>query len=173
MEVSMKGWVAAIIIGGMVLTAAMAVQAAPRQGQGTLPHQTPSGSSEHHRVRLHFAIRFGADPRIDIAPAGPSLGDVHVLDDFLLREGKQVGHTGGTCTLTDLDRPEEACTMTFSLPRGILTGQWLNTPPVHKLVAVTGGTGIYRNARGVARVVEFSSERGAVTFLLEGVPARR
>jgi len=31
--------------------------------------------------------------------------------------------------------------------------------------------GIYRNARGEAHVVEFSSERGAVTFLLIGAPA--
>jgi hypothetical protein len=63
--------------------------------------------------------------------------------------------------------------MTFSLPGGIITGQWLNTPPVHKVVAVTGGTGIYRNVRGEARVVEFSTTKGAVTFDLIGVDRDR
>jgi hypothetical protein len=122
-------------------------------------------------AQLRLDITFGADPRIDIAPPGPSVGDLHVLDDLLLQGGRQVGHTGGACTLTDLARPEEACTITYSLPRGIITGQWLNTPPPHKVVAITGGTGIYRNVRGEARVVEFSSEQGAVTFLLIGAPA--
>jgi len=122
-------------------------------------------------ARLRLDITFGADPRIDIAPPGPSVGDLHVLDDLLLKGGRQVGHTGGACTLTNLARPEEACTITYSLPRGIITGQWLNTPPPHKVVAITGGTGIYRNVRGEAHVVEFSSERGAVTFLLIGAPA--
>jgi hypothetical protein len=122
-------------------------------------------------AQLRLDIKFGADPRIDIPPPGPSVGDLHMLDDLLFKGGRQVGHTGGVCTLTDLARPEEACTITFSLPRGIITGQWLNTPPPHKVVAITGGTGIYRNVRGEARVVEFSSQRGAVTFLLIGAPA--
>lgn len=121
-------------------------------------------------AQLRLDVTFGEDPRIDIPPAGPSVGDLHVLDD-LLQGGRQVGHTGGACTLTNLARPEEACTITWSLPRGIITGQWLNTPPPHKVVAITGGTGIYRNVRGEARLVEFSSEQGAVTFVLIGAPA--
>ncbi len=122
-------------------------------------------------AKLRLDIRFGEDPRIDLAPPGPSAGDLHVLDDLLFQEGRQVGHTSGVCTLTNLTRPEEACMITFSLPRGIITGQWLNTPPPRKVAAITGGTGIYRNARGEARVVEFSSEQGAVTFLLIGAPS--
>jgi hypothetical protein len=94
-----------------------------------------------------------------------------VLDDLLFQGGRQVGHDGGACTLTNLTRPEEACTITWSLPRGIITGQWLNTPPTLKVVAITGGTGIYRNVRGEARLVEFSSQQGAVTFRLLGAPS--
>jgi hypothetical protein len=53
-------------------------------------------------AQLRLDVRFGADPRIDIPPPGPSVGDLHVLDDLLFKGGRQVGHTGGVCTLTDL-----------------------------------------------------------------------
>lgn len=52
-------------------------------------------------------------------------------------------------------------------------GPWLDTPAVHKIVAITGRTGIYRNARGEARVVEFFTTKGDVTFLLAGAPSSK
>jgi hypothetical protein len=74
--------------------------------------------------------------------------------------------------ITNAKRPEAACTVTWRLPRGTITGQWLNQPPPRKIVAVTGGTGIYRHASGQAIVVEHSTDRGTVTFHLRHSPNR-
>jgi hypothetical protein len=62
--------------------------------------------------------------------------------------------------------------VTFKLPRGTVAGQWLNQPPPRKVVAVTGGTGIYRAAHGEVIVFEHSSSRGTATFRLLDAPNR-
>ena len=117
-------------------------------------------------------LRFGEDPFIDVGASGPSLGDLRVLDDRLFRGNRQVGRDGGSCVVTNASRPEAACSLTFRLPRGTIAGQWLNQPPRRKVVAVTGGTGLYRGARGDVIVFEQSSSRGTATFRLLSAPNR-
>ena len=120
---------------------------------------------------LRLDVAFGQDPRVDLGRRGPSVGDVHVIDDRLFRSGKQVGHAGGACVLNTAARPEESCTVTFSLPRGSITAQWLNTPPVRKTLAITGGTGRYRDARGEVHVTELSPSKGFMVFVMHGAAA--
>jgi hypothetical protein len=136
-------------------------------GAAATIHLTAAASSGH----LRLDVAFGADPRVDLGRRGPSVGDLHVIHDRLLREGKDVGDVGGACVLNTQGRPEELCTVTFALPRGTITAEWLNTPPVHKTVAITGGTGRYREARGEAHVTELSATKGVVDFALIGAPA--
>jgi hypothetical protein len=129
---------------------------------------TPATAGARPQTPFRLAVHFGADPFIDTGAPGPSLGDLRVLDDGLYRGRRQVGRDGGSCVITNMDRPEASCTVTWRLPRGTITGQWLNQPPPRKVVAVTGGTGLYRRARGEAVVVERSTDRGFVTFHLAG-----
>jgi hypothetical protein len=70
------------------------------------------------------------------------------------------------CSLTDPAKPEMHCTVTFWLPDGRITTQFLNTPPPRKRVAVTGGTGAYRRASGEAVLVESPDQTGVITFRL-------
>jgi hypothetical protein len=44
--------------------------------------------------------------------------------------------------------------------------QFLNSPPPVKNLAVTGGTGAYRNARGEAVLVEGGNDTGTLTVKL-------
>lgn len=146
------------VAGAALAACAMAAAAGPAAAA------TPSS----FRLDMHF----GADPFIDVGEPGPSLGDLRVLDDALYRGGRRVGRDGGSCVITNANRPEAACTITFSLPHGIITGQWLNQPPPRKVVAITGGTGRYRSARGEVVVVEHSTDRGTATFRLVDAPNR-
>ena len=130
----------------------------------------PATSATRPTAPFRLGVHFGADPFIDAGAPGPGLGDVRVLDDALFRHRRQVGRDGGSCVVTNADRPEASCVVTWHLPHGSITGQWLNQPPPRKVVAVTGGTGIYRHARGEAVVVERSTDRGVVTFHLAGAP---
>jgi hypothetical protein len=118
---------------------------------------------------LHFEVEFSPFFFLDLGEPGPSMGDQIVSHDVLLDEtGQQVGHDGVSCVLTDPAGAEAECTATFAVPGGQITTQFLNTPPPEKHLAVTGGTGAYRNARGEAVLVERGDNTGTVTFYLIG-----
>jgi hypothetical protein len=144
---------AAMVAGGIGLASA----------SGTT---TPAGRT------LHFEVQFSPFFFLDLGDPGPSMGDQIVSHDVLLDEtGTQVGHDGVSCIVTDPSGPEAECTATFDLPGGQITTQFLNSPPPEKHVAVTGGTGAYRNARGEAVLVERGDDTGTITFHLIGSPA--
>jgi hypothetical protein len=85
------------------------------------------------RHTLRYRIRFN-DVALDLGAPGPSLGDVQVLNDTLVNHrGKVVGHDGGVCTITSLDPAEANCAITFALPGGQITTQFLNSPPPRKV----------------------------------------
>ncbi|SHG05088.1 dirigent protein [Streptoalloteichus hindustanus] len=87
----------------------------------------------------------------DIGQPGKSLGDMTVYSDKMVRDGREVGEDGGTCVVTHVDGPRSIsnCVLTIRLAEGQLTAQGLwddGTSPMQ--MAITGGTGAYRNARG-------------------------
>ena len=114
---------------------------------------------------LRYGIRFN-DTALDLGAPGPSLGDVQLLNDKLInrRRGNVIGHDGGVCTVTSLDPPETNCTLTFSLPGGQITTQFLNSPPPRKVAAITGGTRRYRGARGDLVLTENPDQTGTIVF---------
>ena len=64
------------------------------------------------------------------------------------RNGEEVGDEGGTCPIVDVEQGLIHCTGTIRLPGGQLTFQGLTTTAPTKLVAITGGTGRYKDATG-------------------------
>ena len=126
-----------------------------------------SGGTTH----LHFLVKFFQDSSLDLGTPGPSQGDEFIFHDLVFTpDGRtQVGHDGGSCVLFDVAASEENCTLTYSLPGGELTTQFLNSPPPTKILAVTGGTGSYRNVRGQGKLVESGHETATLTFDLIGV----
>jgi hypothetical protein len=111
------------------------------------------------------------DTILTASTAELSLGDRFILSDDVLLNGESVGHNGGVCTVTDL-AGELICNVTWSLPGGTISTQFLNTPPPDKLFAITGGTGQYAGARGTGELIEHgdgndqSGGTGTVTFTL-------
>lgn len=92
----------------------------------------------------------------------PSVGDEFVSAQRLLRRGKAAGRTGGSCQVVapapGRDRNSFHCTVTLSLAAGQLMLDGLATfgeqGPQPMTMAITGGTGSFRQARGQATVAE-------------------
>ena len=120
---------------------------------------TPQHQAAHtYSKTLRLGVAFSPLNLVDIGEQGLSAGDhITSFDRLFNQEGRQVGHDGIACTVTNAD-PESAetiCEVIFQVPGGTITGQFFSRPgPAMKVGAVTGGTGIYRKARGHFTLVE-------------------
>ena len=87
-------------------------------------------------------------------PAPDSVGDQDVFNARFFVRNKQVGRDGGVCTLVELPSIYH-CNATNWFDKGQLTVQFIgdfsSTEPGH--FAITGGTGVYRGARGEVKYV--------------------
>jgi hypothetical protein len=113
---------------------------------------------------LNFDVQF-RDTVLAATSAEFTLGDRFILNDRLLKDGKEVGHNGGVCTIIDT-AGEAMCTVIFALPEGAIATEFLNTPPPEKVFAIVGGTGRYQGARGSGELVEASDQTGTLAFHL-------
>lgn len=91
---------------------------------------------------------------VDLGAPGPSVGDLDAYSGTAIRDGRTVGHGGGACQVTRVDGADITmqCVLTMRLERGSVTMQALWVRGANPLdMAVTGGTGAYREARGTVR----------------------
>jgi type II secretory pathway pseudopilin PulG len=125
--------------------------------------------------RLVFLTHTVQQAYIDVGAQGPSLGDYQVFSHELFKDSRKVGTDGGTCTVTNVPTPGTSggttsqCLVTSWLPKGQITTLGLVTFPAQGLpepftVAITGGTGAYRTARGVLTVTFLSATDTTVAF---------
>jgi hypothetical protein len=102
---------------------------------------------------------------------GTALGDQIVFTTQLLKGDTEVGHQGGVCTITSVERAEAQCVATYALPGGQITGQALIIlgDPAPYAVAITGGSGKYKGVEGEVRVLPATATRprGVLTFHLQ------
>jgi hypothetical protein len=130
------------------------------------PSLAHGGSPTPAATTLAFAVAF-RDTVLAANTSDLSPGDRILLSDRLLQNGKEIGHDAGVCTVTDAAAGGEAlCAVTWALPEGTISAQFLNAPPPEKIFAVVGGTGQYQGARGYGVLVEEPNQTGTVTFHL-------
>jgi hypothetical protein len=109
-------------------------------------------------------------------PKSPvALGDEIVAHDQLFSHGQHVGDDANSCVV--VSAPPDAtlanCTGIFRLPGGTIAVQTTAIPgPAPKQLAVTGGTGTYRNVGGDRTLVEFGPVHGKLTLHLLSLVAR-
>ena len=155
-----------------VLTAALAIVAL---GALTFGSAIAAAHGKHKRALRIVAIQ-NQFQAVDVAPAGPSLGDELVFSETLSRHGHEVGVSGVVCTATEVTPPYEVttyhCVATLSLRRGQITLQGLveiqgagDMGPF--TVAITGGTGAFRGASGEARIREVSDTTTVYKLFLD------
>jgi len=154
---------ALVLLGGSFATASAA---------------TTTGSSDAGRVTtIRFIARTIDSAQLDLGAHGLSLGDQAIFTDELFQDGRRLGEGHGVCTITRITGTAPSrtltneCLITGILPRGQITIQGAfafpeqGMAPLHSL-AVTGGTGAYRTARGEVGVRQVSSTENDITVRL-------
>ncbi|MGH8892838.1 MAG: dirigent protein [Actinomycetes bacterium] len=143
-------------------------------GLVTLAGQTAASAGDGDRTVIKLTAVAAQEAEIDVGEEGFGLGDQFVFSDWLFRGDEQVGRTGGVCTFTHVDEATFAataqCLGTLELPKGQITVQGLVTFTDEEApfwVAVTGGTGAYKTAKGQMRVtpVDETTERFRVVLV--------
>ena len=121
----------------------------------TFSAMTLASASTDRTTVLHLTIKNETETFLDLGDEGPSQGDQLILAADLWMRGKKVGTFGGVATVTRVataTAPEEIQIVgTFSLPKGQITGQGLLIGVVTDQLAITGGTGKYRDAGGYSQ----------------------
>ena len=156
----MKDWLVIGVIG--VVLGASAALGMQGTSASTPRSTSPSGPA---LTTLTIVLKNSTVHVLDLAPKGPSQGDMRIITGPLFAPGgtRQIGRTDLFCTVTDpgnLAAPklqQTECLETFTLPGGTITAQGLHARTAlsaHALPfvdAVTGGTGRYLGARGDLR----------------------
>ena len=127
-----------------------------------------SGHGHHGKGKtIRVVERATTDTTVDNAPAGDSVGDLLAFGNELFdhRNATKVGTDQGSCVRTV---PGEAfeCTWTNSLAKGQITVQGPFLDAGDSTLAITGGTGAYRNARGTMDLHARSATEFDFTFHL-------
>jgi hypothetical protein len=147
-------------------------------GGGALASTNGSSSKAANQTITLFSVEVQfAD--LDLGAPGFSLGDQFVFTEDLseTRGGPPVGTDGGFCTVVRIDEHSGAttveCVVTAELHGGQIAVQGLVTfaedAPGTFVLAITGGTGAYKNARGQVTVEEIGDTEAMLTFELIGV----
>lgn len=129
-----------------------------------------AGGSPAHAQRAQTLRLVGIDAsdyQVDNPPAGESAGDTYGGSSNLFEHGKLVGHEVIACTETSIRGSQ--CGDTFILRDGRIdtVGAFAFTRAPQDL-AIAGGSGAYRGARGTATIVKTSEKRGTITFRFTG-----
>lgn len=121
---------------------------------------TPSASDTGLRIHQHTEIiqlvaRQTHSETVDAGKKGLGPGDEIIIAEDLYRDGEKIGDHSVVCTYVRTKPGELQCLGTFDLPQGQITSQALLHLPAAATVdiAITGGTGDYRSARGFVHTV--------------------
>ena len=127
-----------------------------------------SGHGHHGKGKtIRVVERATTDTTVDNAPAGDSIGDLLAFGNKLFdhRNQKQVGTDQGSCVRTVVGQAYE-CSWTNSLAKGQIVVQGPFLDAGDSVLAITGGTGAYRNARGTMDLHARSATEFEFTFHL-------
>ena len=117
---------------------------------------------------MTFHVVFEPFNYTDLGAPGPSAADVIVFHDQLDQNGKAVGDEIGSCVLVDATGLSNCSGVMRLEDRGTITFSFVNAPPPHKVLAVTGGSGQFRTARGDGTLDENEDHTGTLVLRLIG-----
>ena len=116
--------------------------------QGSVVGAATGNDQGPHGRTMTFHVLFQPFNYTDLGAPGPSAADVIVFHDQLLQSAKAVGDEIGSCVLVDATGLSNCSGVMQLENRGTITFSFVNAPPPHKVLAVTGGSGQFRTTRG-------------------------
>ncbi|MFI8999849.1 dirigent protein [Streptomyces sp. NPDC053541] len=150
-------------LGAVAVAAVTLATAAPLPASATTPGSVPADNGDGFEFTLYAKEVPG--PAADESGPPPEVGDTFTFADdlFKTKGGDKVGRDGVICAVVRSagEQSDANCVGTFVLnggPGGQLTAQALTTfdvsdqEPAAFDLAVTGGTGDFKNAHGYIRV---------------------
>jgi allene oxide cyclase len=139
-----------LVLGGLVAAVGLTI-AVVTGGASTTPGQS-----------IHVVEHANTDTTADVDPPGDSTGDVLTFHNpvFNATDSKQVGRDSGYCIRIKAPGSYE-CNWTTFLDKGhiVVEGPFFDTR--NSVLAITGGTGAYRDARGI---MELRSKAGGTKY---------
>jgi hypothetical protein len=166
-KVPLAGAAAALVLG---LAGGVAIPAA---SQAAGPSAAKSATLTFDVVFSPLTIIAANNVRNPHSPIAQ--GDEIVEHDQLFSRGKHAGDTVVSCVIV-VAPPGQGlanCTAVFRLPGGNITAQFPAVQgPAPREVALTGGTGTYRNVGGDGTLVEFGPVKGKLTLHVLSLVAR-
>jgi hypothetical protein len=138
-------------------------------GCGADPSETETRAGDQVEV-LELEVENDQYAALDLGQAGVSVGDMDVYSGNAIKDGRKVGRGGGACQVihVDGDNITMQCLITMELEHGSVTMQSLWVRGASPLdMGVTGGTGVYRDARGTVRFWDIAtpSERARAEII--------
>jgi hypothetical protein len=136
--------VVAVAVTAVLLAAVTAVGSGLHGGHGKGGHGRAS-----HGKSVTVVEHATTDATTDTGPAGDSAGDILTFANevFDAKDANKVGTDQGSC-IRIVPGESYECTWTTFLPGGQITVEGPFYDKKDSTLAITGGTGRYRNARG-------------------------
>ncbi|SNR63830.1 allene oxide cyclase barrel-like domain-containing protein [Blastococcus mobilis] len=154
-----------LTVGATLVASALVAGAATASATSGTSDEDGDGP-RGHEVTLRFDVETSPFTYTDLGQPGPSAADVIVFHDRLFADGREVGHEVGSCVVVEPSGLSN-CTAVVTLDgQGTITYAFENAPPPEKALAVTGGSGMYRTARGDGSFVESGQGTGVLTLSL-------
>jgi len=130
-----------------------------------VPALALSGGGASKVTTLRFVQVQASEHFVDTLPRGPSPGDMDIITTNLLMGGKVVGHGRIVGVATDL--PNVEFFRTDTLPGGHISSLDTHSEAGKtEEVAIVGGTGAYRNARGYITITNPTAKQVGVVFTI-------
>ncbi|MEU4090861.1 hypothetical protein [Streptomyces sp. NPDC026673] len=153
--------VAATALAGILAYGPLAQAASPDRDPG------PHGAGERV-IKLDDSVKEFST--VDVGSTGLSLGDQAIGFSDFSQYGRRVGTGGFVCTVVSLEKRLRQCESTLRLAKGDITLQgfapFIVSFPTRFTLAITGGTGAYRDARGYMDGVNIDVSHARLTVHL-------
>jgi hypothetical protein len=135
--------------------------------QGSVASASSGDPAGDGQSTVVFDVVFSPFNYTDLGEPGPSAADLIVFHDTLLQDGREDGHEVGSCVVVDADGLA-SCTAVLTVDgQGTIAYALENAPPPRKVLAITGGSGDYRTARGDGVLVEHGDGTGTLTLRID------
>src|SRR5712691_3761392 len=122
----------------------------------------------HSERTLHVIDHSSKEAFLDVPPKGPSLGDQFYFNDpvFDASNKNKIGTDQGICFQMVRGHSNE-CHWTTYLPEGQITVEGPFDFPADSILAILGGTGAYKDARGQMRLHARDPQGAQFDFFFE------